>query len=208
MFTKNKKGISMTITVLVALLIAVVFGLLIMIFFRGSLSKQEGIVGTQIGGIQGDVDKDGLRNTIEVFNGCPCTFGDVEHDGCPATFTDEQKKEDVKKYNSEPVCGIVEGTQQASQQANQQAGQEQKPAAKPTEQKSGSAELKRYQSIEIFGGDDWGADPQDAVIQQACTGWVGAGTCHSEDDDCDGKFNLKPLKEGCWIMASEDDDKI
>src|SRR3989338_2587816 len=183
MFT-NKKGMSFLITLLVFAFVALAFGFIYLFFLQGSLSKQEGIVDTQISGIQGDADKDSIRN---FFDKCPCTFGDSIDEGCPATFSLEQRQEDVKKYNSKPVCGIVEGeTQQTSQQTNQQTGQEQKSGAKPTEQKSGPAESKQYQSLEIFGGDDWGADPQDAVIQQACSGWgggTGGANCHSEDDD-------------------------
>ena len=205
MFT-NKKGMSFLITLLVFAFVALAFGFIYLFFLQGSLSKQEGIVDTQISGIQGDADKDSIRN---FFDKCPCTFGDSIDEGCPATFSLEQRQEDVKKYNSKPVCGIVAGTQHSTQQTNPSAGQQQNSGSGTNSQKSGPSESSHYQSLEIFGGDDWGADPQDAVIQQACSGWVGGtggANCHSEDDDCDGKFNLKPLKEGCWIMASEDDD--
>lgn len=205
----NKKGIS-PLGIIGSLLVVAVVVILVLFLLNRWLTSQSGIVETQIGGLQGDADKDSIRN---FFDKCPCTFGDNLYDGCPATFSDAQKEEDLKKYNSKPVCGIVAGetttTQQtAKQPTTQQKPAEQKSAEKPTE-KPELVSFKKYQSLELFGGDDFGADPQDDVITQACAGWVGGtggANCHSEDDDCDGNFNLQPLKEGCWIMASEDDD--
>ena len=95
MFT-NKKGMSFLITLLVFAFVALAFGFIYLFFLQGSLSKQEGIVDTQISGIQGDADKDSIRN---FFDKCPCTFGDSIDEGCPATFSLEQRQEDVKKYN-------------------------------------------------------------------------------------------------------------
>lgn len=195
-------------TFVVFMVVALIFGFLVILFYGGTLSKESGIVEKPIGGIQGDADKDSIRN---FFDKCPCTFGDVIYEGCPATFKDTQKEEDVKKYNSEPVCGIQIGetvpgiipdTPEEKEAAKKAA---EKPAAQKTEQKSEPAAFRSYRSIEIFGADDWGPDPQDEVIKLACTGWVGQN-CPSEDNDCDGKFNLKPMTDGCWVMASEDDD--
>ena len=205
----DKKGLSPIGILGEILIVLAVIIILLAVVIVPKLFTQSDIVGGQIGGIQGDADKDNIRN---LFDKCPCTFGDSLYEGCPVTFTDEQKQEDVKKYNSEPPCGIVAGETATTPQTTQQpVQQQQKPAEqKPAEQKSEPAVFKQYQSIEIFGGDDWSADPQDEIIKQACAGWVGGkgggSNCHSEDDDCDGKFNLKPLKEGCWLMASEDDD--
>ncbi len=211
MFT-NKKGLSAMMTALVFIVAAVIFGFLYIFFFSDVLSKEGSVVELQISGIQGDADKDSIRN---FFDKCPCTFGDSINDGCPINWDidnpeiQEKVKEDVKKYNSEPVCGIVTdqtATSQATQQANQQPTQQKPAQPKPTEQKSEPAALKTYQSIEIFGdGIDEEDLPHDGVLKQACTGWVGQN-CPSEDNDCDGKFNLEPLKESCWVMASEDDD--
>lgn len=203
----HKKGLSPIGLLGEILIVLAVIIILLVIVLVPRLQTQGDIVGIQIGGIQGDADKDSIRN---FFDKCPCTFGDSLYEGCPATFTDAQKEEDVKKYNSEPVCGIVidqtTGQQQATQSSSQ-AGQKtaEKPAEQKKEQKSEPAAFRSYRSIEIFGGDDWGADPQNEVIKQACTGWVGQN-CPSEDNDCDGKFNLKPITDGCWVMASEDDD--
>ncbi len=203
----GKKGLS-PIGILgeILIILAVIFILLAVVLVP-RLTKQSDIVGTQIGGIQGDADKDGLRN---FFDKCPCTFGDSIDEGCPATFTNEQRQEDVKKYNSPPPCGIVEGqTTTTTTQTNQPTTQQQKPVEPKPVEKQGPAELKKFQSIEIFGNTDSESDPPaDEYIQIACAGWVGGSggaSCHSESNNCDGKFNLKPLKEGCWIMASEDD---
>jgi hypothetical protein len=209
MFTiTNKKGVSPIGLLGEILIVLTVIIILLAIVIVPKLFKQSDIAGVQLTGIQGDMDKDGVRN---FFDQCPCTFGEIVADGCPIAFTDEQKKEDVQKYNSEPICGIVSGETGTS--TSTEASSSAKPSSPQEKQEASSepAAFKQYQSIEIFGGDDWGADPEDAVIKQACTGWVGGsgGTnCHSEDDDCDGNFNLDPLKgEGkCWIMASEDDD--
>ncbi len=182
----------------IVIVIAVIL-ILLAIVIVPRLFSQSDIVGAQIGGIQGDADKDGIRN---LFDKCPCTFGDSISEGCPATFTDAQKEEDVKKYNSEPVCGIATG-EMITQQAVQQ-----KPAEeKPTEQKSEPAAFKSYRSIEIFGNTDDESDPAlKGNIRLACTGWVGKD-CHSEDNDCDNdEFSYDPtIKDGCWIMASEED---
>lgn len=187
-------------TFIIFMVVALIFGFLIILFYSGTLTKESGIVELQISGIHGDADKDAVRN---FFDKCPCTFGDVIYDGCPATFTDVQKEEDVKKYNSEPVCGIVAEETTTTAQPAQQKPVEQKPA----DQKTEPAAFKRYQSIEFFGQDD---EEFDGTIRLACAGFVGgsgATDCHSEDNDCDGKF--KPgsqfLKDGCWIMASEQD---
>ena len=206
----NKKGISPIGLLGEILVVLVVIVILLAIVLVPRLTKQSDIVGTQIGGIEGDADKDGIRN---FFDKCPCTFGDSIDEGCPTIFTNEQRQEDVKKYNGQPPCGIVEGqtttTSQTSQQA-QQTNQQQKPAeTKPAEQKSEPAAFKQYQSLEIFGNADSESDPPaDEYIRLACAGWVGGtgGTsCPSKSNNCDGHFNLKPLKEGCWIMASEGD---
>lgn len=203
----NKRGVSPIGLLGEILIVLVVIIILLAVVIVPKLFTQSDIAGVQISGIQGDADKDGIRN---FFDHCPCTFGEIVADGCPITFTDEQKKEDVQKYNSEPVCGLVAEETAASPSSEQSSSQSTPSSEKPAEQPEPAA-FKQYQSIEIFGGDDWGADPQDAAIKQACAGWIGGsgGTnCHSEDDDCDGKFNLDPLKgeEKCWIMASEDDD--
>lgn len=205
----NKKGIS-PIGILgeILIVLAVIF-ILLAIVLVPRLTQSGDIVGVQIRGIGGDADKDGIRNLLDK---CPCTFGNSIAEGCPATFTNEQMQEDLKKYNSEPPCGIVESETTTTTQTNQPAAQPQKPAEqKPVEQKSGPAQPKQYQSIELFADDDGGADPADEIIRLACAGWVGGSggtSCHSEDDDCDGHFNLKTLKEGrCWIMASEDDNE-
>lgn len=203
----NKKGIS-PLGIMGSLLVVAVVVILILFLLNRWLTSQSGIVETQIGGIGGDADKDGLRNVVDK---CPCTFGDSLYEGCPATFDQTQIDEDKKKYHSDPPCGMVAGeTTVQTQQVPQQPTPQQKPAEqKPAEKKEEIVPFKKYQSIELFGGDDFGPDPQDDVIKQACTGWVGGtggANCHSEDDDCDGNFNLQPLKEGCWIMGSEDDD--
>ena len=237
----NKKGLS-PIGILgeIVIVIAVILILLGIVIIPRIFSQSD-IVGVQIGGIQGDADKDGIRN---LFDKCPCTFGDSISEGCPATFTDVQKEEDVKKYNSEPVCGIAtientadENTQsllRSLQTLEKQcfAGDEDscqtaarlyeeddrvKDLAKAkalrgkkealTVQKSEPAAFKNYRSIEIFGNTDDESDPAlKGNIRLACTGWAGKD-CHSEDNDCDNdEFSYDPtIKDGCWIMASEED---
>ncbi|MEK9201647.1 MAG: hypothetical protein AAB944_01615, partial [Patescibacteria group bacterium] len=200
----HKKGISPIGLLGEILIVLAVIIILLALVLVPQIFSLKSIVGGEISGIEGDIDKDGIPNSIEAKDGCPCTYGDAATSGCPATFEEFQKQEDRKKYNSEPVCGIVTDASQ-TQQATQQSTQQKPAQQKPAEQKAEPAAFRSYRSIEIFGGDDWGADPQNEVIKQACTGWVGQN-CPSEDNDCDGKFNLKPLKDGCWIMASEDDD--
>lgn len=206
MMITNKKGLSPIGLLGEILIVLAVIIILLLIVLVPRLQTQGDIVGVQISGIQGDADKDSIRN---FFDKCPCTFGDSLNDGCPATFTDAQKEEDVKKYNSEPVCGIVidQTTGQVSQ-PNTQSGQktaEEKAAEQKTEQKSEPAAFKRYQSIEIFGDDDWGANPQNAEINSVCTGWIGSN-CPAAEKSCDAKeYSREDLKEKCWIMASEDD---
>ena len=192
----TKKGVSPIGLLGEIVIVLAVIIILLAIVIVPRFFQQSEIVSGQIGGIQGDADKDSIRN---FFDKCPCTFGDSLYEGCPAAFTEEQKQTDVKKYNSEPPCGIT-GEVKIGATADEQTGQK-----TSTEQKTEPAAFKQYQSVEIFGGDDLGADPQDGDIKQACAGWVGLN-CPSEDNDCDDKFNLKPLTEGCWIMASEDDD--
>src|SRR3989344_4227811 len=198
MMRLNKKGVSpigILGQIIIVLAVIIIF-LAVVIVPR--LFQQSEIVGTQIGGIQGDADKDSVRN---FFDKCPCTFGDPMYDGCPAAFAEEQKQEDVKKYNSEPPCGI-KGEVTVGTITVEQAGEEGPQQA---------VQSKKYQSIEIFGDAVDEEDlPKDGTIRLACTGFVGGEVvpdCHSEDDDCDGKFNLQPLKDGCWIMASEDDNE-
>ncbi len=196
----NKKGLSPIGLLGEILIVLVVIIILLAIVIVPKLTTQSDIVGVQIGGIQGDADKDSIRNFLDK---CPCTFGDSISEGCPTIFTDEQKKEDLQKYNSKPVCGIEEG------QPPIRIGVTTVKHITGKESEKTAAEPKQYQSIELFAGDDGGADPADEIIKLACAGWVGGtggASCHSEDDDCDSHFNLKPLKEGCWIMASEDDD--
>ena len=205
MMRLNKKGLS-PIGLLgeILVVLAVIIILLAVVIVPKFFSTSE-VAGAQIGGLQNDADKDGIRNFVDK---CPCTFGDDPlYDGCPATFDDTQRQDDVKKYNSKPVCGIVvdQTTAQQAAQQNQQSAQ-QKPAEQ-TEQKPEPAAFKKYQSIEIFGdGIDEEDLPKDGIIKQACTGWIGSSSCPSEDNDCDGEFSLEPLKDGCWAMASEDDD--
>lgn len=199
----NKKGLN-ALGIIGTLVVVAVLVILVLFIENRSLFSQSDIVETQIGGIQGDADKDGIRN---FFDKCPCTFGDSISEGCPAAFTDAQKEEDVKKYNSEPVCEIAvdETTTVSTTQQNptgQKSGEQ-----KPTEQKPEPAAFKNYRSIEIFGNTDDESDPAlNGNIRLACTGWVGKD-CHSEDNDCDDdEFSYDPtIKDGCWIMASEED---
>src|SRR3989344_3956355 len=99
----TKKGVSPIGLLGEIVIVLAVIIILLAIVIVPRFFQQSEIVSGQIGGIQGDADKDSIRN---LFDKCPCTFGDSIYDGCPATFTDVQKEEDVKKYNSEPVCGI------------------------------------------------------------------------------------------------------
>ncbi|MDP3698176.1 MAG: hypothetical protein Q8R47_01175 [Nanoarchaeota archaeon] len=197
---RNKKGLS-PLGIIGSLLVVAVVVILFLFILNKWLSSQSDIVGGQIGGVQGDADKDSIRN---FFDKCPCTFGDSISDGCPAIFTEEQKKEDVKKYNSEPPCGIVAGEApvRIGTTTVEHVGREEPEQA---------IQFKKYQSIEIFGDAIDEEDlPKDGTIRLACTGFVGGEVvpdCHSEDNDCDGEFNLQPLKDGCWVMASEDDNE-
>lgn len=198
MMRLDKKGVSPIGLLGEILIVLAVIVILLAIILVPRLFQQSEIVSGQIGGIEGDADKDGIRN---FFDQCPCTFGDSLYEGCPAAFAEEQKKEDVKKYNSELPCGITGevtiGTITIGSDGKEEPGQ--------------AVQSKKYQSIEIFGDDDNDPDlPQDGTVRLACTGFVGgsgATDCHSEDDDCDGEFNLQPLKDGCWIMSSEDDNE-
>lgn len=197
-----KKGLSPIGLLGEILIVLAVIVLLLAIVIVPRIFKQSDIVGVQIGGIEGDADKDSIRN---LFDKCPCIFGDSLYEGCPATVTEEQKREDVKKYNSEPPCGIT-GEVRIGTTTVEHVGRE-KITEQKAEQKSEPAAFKNYRSIEIFGQDD---KEFDGVIRQACTGFVGgkgAIDCHSEDNDCDGEFRPGPkaLTEGCWIMASEED---
>jgi len=212
----NKKGLS-PIGLLgeILVVLAVIIILLAVVIVPKFFSTSD-VVELQISGIHGDADKDGTRN---FFDQCPCTFGEVVYDGCPVKWSDEgqeevktYRQEDVKRYNSEPVCGIAAG-ETTAQQTQPAASSQQKPAEqKPAEQKSEPAAFKKYRSVEIFGDAVDEEDlPHDGTIRLACTGFVGGGVvpdCHSEDDDCDGEFNpgSKTLTEGCWVMASEDGD--
>lgn len=206
----NKKGVSPIGLLGEIVIVLAVIIILLAIVIVPKLFQQSEIAGVQISGIQGDADKDGVRN---FFDQCPCTFGEIIADGCPITFTAEQRQEDVKKYHSEPACGIVAEAAISQPGASPLTPQNpvEEPVELPGEKKPEPAAFKLYQSVEIFGDtDDEDDSPQNDDLRLACTGWVGgsAGTdCHSEDDDCDGEFNLKPLKDGCWIMASEDDNE-
>ncbi len=195
----NKKGLSPIGLLGEILIVLVVIIILLAMVIVPKLTTQSDIVGVQIGGIQGDADKDSIRNFLDK---CPCTFGDSISEGCPAMFTDEQKMEDVKKYNSEPPCGIVAGNApvRIGTTTVEHVGRE-----KPTEQKSEPAAFKKYQSIEIFGDDDWGADSENAEINFACSGWIGSN-CPAAEKSCDAEeYSTQNLKDQCWIMASEDD---
>lgn len=196
----TKRGLSPIDILGEILIVLAVIVILLAVVIVPRFFQQSEVVGEQIGGIQRDADKDSLRN---FFDKCPCTFGDVIYGGCPATFTEEQKQEDVKKYNSEPACGIVavEGTVEVGPITVERAE-----GVITTEKKQEPVAFKHYRSIEIFGGDDRGANPESRAIKQACTSWVGKD-CPSEDNDCDGNFDFQSIEEeGCWIMMSEDDD--
>ena len=207
MYIHNKKGLS-TLSLIAALLVVMVLVIIASALIIRSLTSQGNIIGSQISGVKDDVDGDGTLNALDK---CPCTAGEIQDEGCPAliAFIDEAefqefKREELRKYNSQPRCGIVEG-----QIATPTDTEETQKPAEPSTEAGSETQFKKYQSIEIFGGDDNDPDPEEGSIQQACVGWVGgtgATSCHSEDDDCDGNFNTESLKDGCWIMASEDDD--
>lgn len=62
----------------------------------------------------------------------------------------------------------------------------------------------KYKSIEIFGGDDYGPDPEKKEIEKTCSGYVGsdcpaAGACNNNFP------TTVPDTKGCWVFASEDD---
>lgn len=61
----------------------------------------------------------------------------------------------------------------------------------------------KYKSIEIFGGDDGSASPQQAIIRQTCLGFVGRD-CEAAGG-CQGDFPTELTTRGCWVMISEDD---
>src|SRR3989344_7894699 len=196
----TKKGVSSIGLLAEIVIVLAVIIILLAIVLVPRFFQQSEIVGEQLGGIQGDADKDGTQN---MFDKCPCTFGENIYDGCPTTITEAQKQEDVKKYNNEPPCQIAsEAAVGVETTAVEKVGKED---SQPETQ------FKKYQSIELFGNDDNDPNlPQDGIIRLACTGFVGgtgAVDCHSEDEDCDGEFNLQPLKDGCWIMGSEDDNE-
>ncbi len=190
---KNKKGQAqklMTLVLAVVVVFIIIFALVFKVFDIG------GILGGQQTGLKQDSDKDGIVDGIEVKTGCPCTSGEFINDGCPAGFTEDQKKLDRQQYNTDTGCGVLE------------VPTGEKKEAKPlTEEQKAMQEFKHYRSLEIFGGDDGSADSANAEIRLACANWVGQ-ECPTEDNDCDGdEFNYdSTIKNGCWVMASEDDD--
>jgi len=82
-----------------------------------------------------------------------------------------------------------------------------------------AAEPKQFRTIELFADDNYGPDPEDHDIYQACTGYIGKPNlkgvqCESEDGDCGvpGEFpRTKSLAgwssgKGCLVVISEDND--
>lgn len=103
----NKKGTS-PIGILgeILIVLAVIFILLLVVLLP-KLYTQSDIAGGQINILKSNFDKDEIRDVIDK---CPCTFGESLQEGfegCPEGFTNEQQQEDIKKYNSQPVCGVL-----------------------------------------------------------------------------------------------------
>lgn len=163
---------------------------LIIIIFFPNFFDIGGTVKSQIIKTGADPDKDGLK---EYSDKCPCTFGKAENEGCPTGITEAQKEEDVKKFNTDTTCGILDVQGQPSTaEAEKKAGQQKLDA------------FGHYRSVEIYGNDDDG-EPENSVIRQACPGWVGKD-CPSESENCDGdEYNYQEVTDGCWVMASESD---
>ena len=65
-------------------------------------------------------------------------------------------------------------------------------------------DFTKYKSLEIFCDDDAGY----CGVRTYCLGFMGGPGCNAEDGDCSDRFrSINSLPEqGCYIMASEDDD--
>ncbi len=203
----NKKADISIPTLLLMILAVVTVFLILVLLVAPQLFGIGELLGFQQSQLKKDSDGDKVVDRVDE---CPCTYGDLNYDGCPNTFTPELVKADQQKYNSDTGCGVLE----VGASSGTSPGVINLPEVTiPREDGVPSPEVsagasKVYRSVEIFGDDDWSADPQDAIVMTACTGWVGQD-CPAADNSCDaGDFSYQKINEGCWFMASEDDGTV
>lgn len=191
----NKRGLGKMMEVLVTIIAAVLLLLVVISIFFPHIWNIGDLLRQQQNLTVGDPDLDGV---LGFSDDCPCTYGEIEFNGCPQEYTTAQKQADKQKYNSDTGCEVIKTTE----------GEEVK-------EKKEEETFMHYRSLELFAdvdyrfldlfADDDNGNREQGEIRLACPGWVGYD-CHSEDNDCDGKFSSQPSTRGCWIMASEDNN--
>jgi hypothetical protein len=93
--SKNNKGASMLVEILIATLIILTFAILYTMFSTGGLKKTTGTFNTLTSGT-GDPDQDMIAN---IEDKCPCIAGDYngKNKGCPADKIPENDKQECLK---------------------------------------------------------------------------------------------------------------
>jgi uncharacterized protein (UPF0333 family) len=100
-FNLEKKGQSQMFWILMVAVIAIIVGVFIILWFKGSGSKAFGSIDDTIDTF-GDCDKDDVAN---YFDDCPCDAGITEFDGCEsAGIAQECEKKEIENCAS---CGAV-----------------------------------------------------------------------------------------------------
>ena len=103
----NRKGADMVLPILMVAAVAIVAGLLLIVFFQEGTSSAKDYFQGSLSDISDDTDGDSVKNT---FDKCPCSPGTrgAEFNGCPEGITFVQAAEERKQFNTnDKKCGNI-----------------------------------------------------------------------------------------------------